>query len=479
MSDIHFACPHCGRHLEIAEEAGNQRIECPACGKLITVPGEWQRAQPAGSSAPLLAGTSPGDNANAGVSGPREPGFRDLRPAIERNDTNGLSEAERIRDHIYDLFNQTAAVKRVDVLILKSPPFTSPPWVRVECWVRHPRDPALTLRSNAQLSVRPREFHRFPVEIDVLLSDDKQSRTYRSLIELTPFDAQGIFDYLLFERHSPRFGFRRCRRWPWQFWLPSNKPERLGVDPMGVLAAGLMVLGLLTIVFGIGALFLLTAGIVAYSNSKRRHHVLSAGKPAQEPRRLLRLDSWQTLVRELGADRDGVWSGIQRELDQAPEEGFQQGGERIWYWGVDGKEEREQLVVRFRRGIAFVHVYRYGKDLFVGWDAHVNCGTWVEEVSGGGYDKTTQELCSVHTITARWHVPNEYDITDTNCLLERVHAAVSKVVKLKLAERRIDQEIDFKILREPRHNLAGRQAEEPAGQAGGIQGVISTIRRLG
>jgi len=153
--------------------------------------------------------------------------------------------------------------------------------------------------------------------------------------------------------------------------------------------------------------------------------------------------------------------------------------EKIWYWGVDGKEEREQLVARFRRGIAFVQIYRYGEDLFVGWDAHVNCGTWVEQIAGAGYDKTIQELCIVHTIAAGWHVPNEYDISDTNCLLERVHAAVTQVVKLKLAEHQIDQEIDFKIVREPRQNIAGRRDGESTGATAGIRSALSKISRIG
>jgi hypothetical protein len=36
-----------------------------------------------------------------------------------------------------------------------------------------------------------------------------------------------------------------------------------------------------------------------------------------------------------------------------------------------------------------------------------------------------------------------------------VHAAVTKVVKRAMADRKIDQEIDFKILREKREGIAG------------------------
>ena len=82
----------------------------------------------------------------------------------------------------------------------------------------------------------------------------------------------------------------------------------------------------------------------------------------------------------------------------------------------------------------------------MGWDAHVNCGTWLERSVDLGLDPHTRELCQVNTIQAGWHTPNEYDVADTNCLIEWVHAAVTRVVKRMLAEHRIDQEIDFQIL---------------------------------
>jgi hypothetical protein len=56
-----------------------------------------------------------------------------------------------------------------------------------------------------------------------------------------------------------------------------------------------------------------------------------------------------------------------------------------------------------------------------------------------------------------WHIPNEYDVTDTNCLIERIHSAVTKVLKRLLAERKIDQEIDFQIIRGERQTIAGRE----------------------
>jgi hypothetical protein len=409
--------------------------------------------------------------------GPTRGGVRDLKPIVQRTDTNGLSQAERVRDQIYDKFVAAAAARNVEVLVLKSPPFTSPPWVKVEAWTQYHSDAALTLRSSALFSVRPREFHIFPYEIDLEIKNDRRSRTIPSIIAFDDTDAKTILNYLLFESNSHKFGLRQARVWPWQLWRPKNKPDRLGRDWYGLGIGALLAVGFMTMAIGIGVLLILAGCIMAYFAARRRRHVLSAGKPAQEPRRLIRLDSWQSLVFDLGPERDRLLADVKQEIAHDADHQFTLANEKIWYWGVDGAEEREQLVARFRRAIAFIHIYQYGADLYVGWDAHVNCGKWIEQPAGGGFDKVTHQLCEVHTIVSGWNVPNEYDVSDANCLLERVHAAITKHVKLKLAEHKIDQEIDFKIVREQRQGIAGR--EEDGGGGGGGGGLLSKFRRTG
>ena len=70
-------------------------------------------------------------------------------------------------------------------------------------------------------------------------------------------------------------------------------------------------------------------------------------------------------------------------------------------------------------------------------------------------------------------------MTDANCLLENVHAAVAKVIKLKLAENHIDQEIDFRILREERQGIAGREQPKAQDHKKNTKGVLSRLRRVG
>jgi hypothetical protein len=117
---------------------------------------------------------------------------------------------------------------------------------------------------------------------------------------------------------------------------------------------------------------------------------------------------------------------------------------------VDSKVEREQQVASFRRAIAFLRLESYGRDLYVGWDSHVNGGVWVEQDIGQGLDRETGSPVVARRVVQGWQAPTEYDISDTNFLTEWLHACVVNVVKLQLAEYRVDQEIDFTIQRESR-----------------------------
>jgi hypothetical protein len=62
-----------------------------------------------------------------------------------------------------------------------------------------------------------------------------------------------------------------------------------------------------------------------------------------------------------------------------------------------------------------------------------------------------------------------------------LHAGIVRVVRLKMEELKIDQEIDFTIQRESRTAaLSGSTSEDrDAGRSAGIQGVASRLRRVG
>lgn len=212
----------------------------------------------------------------------------------------------------------------------------------------------------------------------------------------------------------------------------------------------------------IGVLLAL-AGVVGLVVSARAPRLVrSAGKPLAEPRFPFYLDAWQTVIFGAGADAEHIRGRLTALFAAARQQQFACGVERIWRWGLDGKIEREQIVLRYGRGIVFAQIYSYGSDLYVGWDAQLNVGTWKEKPIASGIDRETGERVRVMTVEQAVQPTTEYDLVDLNCLLEWTHAQVTQVLKQYLRERQIDQEIDFAIIRGDRQR-ASRVDEKRAG----------------
>ena len=102
-------------------------------------------------------------------------------------------------------------------------------------------------------------------------------------------------------------------------------------------------------------------------------------------------------------------------LKNSPNEKFRSRIERVWYWGLDGKEEREQIVLTSGRGVVFCQIYQYGDDLYVGWDGHVNIGQWVEQAVATGIDRATRKPTVLKAVVSGTQQPSEYDVMDLSC----------------------------------------------------------------
>jgi hypothetical protein len=435
-------CAKCGARLQTSS------VECPACG-----------AAAIGTAPPIMRGPA----------GPPKSGIA-AEPVIPRNETNIISRCERERDRIYDELTRACDAEGVQGMLLKSWPFDPNVWVKCECWLPHEQGNRLRERVSATITIRGREFHRFEFEIDVEVVRGDKTRKHLSVIRFTQQTARQIVQYLL--HRAEALDFSRCRTRLYELWLPGNRANTR-TDPLAI-AGGLAFLagaaflaiplsdlgpliGLICLAIGAGC------GFVSH-HRRRRLYVFSAGKPSQEPRYLILKDSWQTLINDIAGDAQRVRTEVWDSLRQSQPDGAALSSEKTWYHGLDGKVEREQIVMIFRRAIAFVHIYPDGGDLYVGWVAHLNRGAWAEKLVGVGLDPATGAPCQLKTIEAGTQALNEYDLIDGNVLSERVHAAIVKVIKRILVERKIDQEIDFKILREERKGIVDQADDKKKGR---------------
>jgi hypothetical protein len=387
---------------------------------------------------------------------------------VPRSTLTSVARSQQIRDSIHDAFARTCSTEGIRAELFKSPPHESETWLRVEIDQPDSR-PGYSSRATAVVMVTPREFFRFDPEL-VLAYTTNEGKTQKHdhIIEFGTESIRSLCLYL--SGQATRFWIKpqRCRKWPLQLWRPRNRME--GIHELRWLTT-------------------LAASFRAFwwwatRDARGRMLSVSGGKPSEEPRRLIRLDSWQAVVREVAANAPAIRQDILRSLQSEAEAGSASGsdlavGQRAWiadedisYHGIDGRVERQQIVARLGRGIVFVHVYCYGKDLYVGWDAHVNAGVWAEKAVGVGVDPQSGRLTRALGVTTSWHSPNEYDVTDASFLLEWVHATVSRIIKDVVREYKIDQEINFEIVRERRQDVVGRA--DTGARTGGL---LQRLRR--
>ncbi len=390
--------------------------------------------------------------------------WRAMSPDVRPGDGSEIGEARRQCRHIAEALERELGERNTKFRIYVDADAVSVPWLRVDCVIRDERGSFL---SNLVMDFKPQPFGTIPVLVDFEIDQLGRRRRITSAYEFGP-DQIALMAACLGGASSPfRWTGARAREMPWQLTREKQRIALLEAPFMTSLRGTLKLTGLLaglvitSMAFGAAPAMTILVGLGGYV-AYRRFHVppptyrIVAACPPRPPRDLRGLDSWQTVVRDLGGQRDVVLERFETMLaDRLSDasEPISIRRENIWYSGAEDKVERQQLALTLRRAIVFVRIDRYGRDLFVGWDAHVNLLSWKDRALHKGYrdgDGLKVELVGIET---QYHQINEYDITDANFLLEATHAHLSSLVKDLLREREIDQEVDFSIVRESRQKL--------------------------
>lgn len=423
-----LSCRHCGGAADVGDTF------CGECGKPLSGPGNSRASANQAREIPPRQRVS--------FSG------KDARPTISRNSTNLWSRSERVRDELYNLFAAACQKRGYETLLLHSGPYVFPAWVRFEAWQAQ-GDASRTKRSSATVTIDPKPCHTHEFEFGIAYSLGNKTRRIDRVAVVGEAEVEKLIGYLLEDGSRPRF--RVFREHPIQLWRPKNKIEGLRRDALSIVFSLLLIAGLSTItLYGLGLIFWAIAAFIYSLMRQRQWIVRNDGKPDGEPRVLLRMDSWQTVLFALGAERAMVRDRLVRAFDEELNDRCRYHPERVWYWGLDGKEEREQLVLTSGRGIVYCQIYSYGRDLYVGWDGHLNRGQWVEQTLASGIDKLSGNPVGVNLVVPGTQEASEYDLADLSCLMEWTHAQIVKLLRQLIAEKRIDQEIDFSIQRAER-----------------------------
>ncbi len=366
---------------------------------------------------------------------------------VPRAANNSYARAEALRDAACNRMVEKIAGDRLEFIVQKSNVGDASVWFRVD-YILPDKDPSLSLRALVAVTVERLDFHRFENLFTVQTRVGTEVGKVQGLIA---FDDDAV---ARIHRHITVAGTRlklpnRIRQHSWQIWRPANKIARLRGDwAMKAAVAGAVACVLVPV---IGPLLILVAfGAIYFWTRNRRTYTLTTARPLSEPRRLHWMDSWQVTVSGLAAAKAALAEQLDKRILAGAPADLALDVERVAYWGIDGQVQRDQILVRYRRSLGFIHIVPYGENLYVGWECHLNTAAWKEEAVARGVDRSSGRLVHANRLVAGVHGLNEYDVADANFLSEWLHEAVKRELQLKLAEYKIDQEIDFTIQRESR-----------------------------
>jgi hypothetical protein len=403
----------------------------------------------------------------------------DVRPLLERKSDNIWAHVERIRDELYNALVAICADEGIDALTIKSNHYEHPPWVKFECWLPK-RNRYTTERASVIIYIIEKPYHDYQIEFKVDLHDRGNTKEIAHLKAFGEKELRELIRYLLRRGKKPSFRHLQLRDRPIQLWREKNRIENLQFDYQNAAMVGMAIATIIAFVSdipGLGLLLAIGTGLLWWWLSRRPILILSAGKPIAEPRRLRWVDSWQTVIFDLGTECETVQQRFLEAIEKGPTENYRAGREKIWYWGLDGKEEREQIVLSMSRVLLFCQIQRYGKDLYVGWNAHLNTAQWAENKVAQGFSRDTGQVTSINTVSAGTQQLTDYDLSDLNCLIEWTHSQLVQLIKRIMAEKKLDQEIDFKILRGERQQLTAGAGDQK-GTLEGVKNVMSRLRRV-
>lgn len=408
----------------------------------------------------------------------------DARPVRPVSDATLWDVAVRRRDEIEHIIRSTLDGEGISALVISSSRGNYPPWVRLEAWL--PVEHAAPKRDFS-------ESERVLLEFVVGLKPYRQKEIVTTvsawrgnkkigIVERANFSVKDCGDWV---RYVLRLGgkpksYRPIREGLWRLaqlipFMPSpfkNKVKRdfrtgglTGSSWLLLIGSGLLFFGsafagaspMWTVLFFVAGLSAIVASIV--TAWRRKEFVALASQSTNVPRNLALIDSWHAVVAGIGHDFTSIQQRLIRAVveNHAPE--VQTSVEVYGYRTPNGYEERERLIVSKGQSMVLLNLARFGEDVYVGWQASLNCSKWDEgntvssRVDGNSVTRFVE-------IKPGDYQPSQFDLIDLNSLSELVHRRLEREIKAILKERAIDQEIDFQIIRGSRSIADGGKPDK-------------------
>lgn len=189
---------------------------------------------------------------------------RDVRPILERTRENAFERTEQRRTDLYHLLEVLCAKRQIEALVLQSPAYVHPAWIKFESW-SPTGEPGITARSSVTVNIATRPYHRFECVYKVEWEKHGQKGTFDQVYEFGESEFGRLID-LMTAAPAPVRARRAVKRilkpvqlrqqW-WQLWKPQNKVSIIRRDwaLIGCIASVVIGLGVLAAASGRPAAF--------------------------------------------------------------------------------------------------------------------------------------------------------------------------------------------------------------------------------
>jgi uncharacterized membrane protein YhaH (DUF805 family) len=402
----------------------------------------------------------------------------DVRPVLPVSHSALLDRAVVIRDHFAATIARVLEEEKVRASLLKSDSGNYPAWIRLEAWLPvGVGGPTQRQRCELELIVETRPFHRQSLICGARLKQGKRTIHLAGCFRFTERDVEEWSRYAIGRGPRPP-NYRPLLdklRDKVALLVPPLSPRYNPIDrqfrapaydvrtAIGAAACALVVAGLIdkdvlvTAVFAVAGLTVLTAVYFIVSGRRYRLYDLVVPQSKLTPRHLGHVDSWHAVLVGLGGAAPVLTARLIARFEDTDADDLDVHREWYGYRISNGYEERERLVLSHRQAHVHVHVHTDGDNLFVGWQALLNWAQWRETSPVTTLEDGDQSVV-FRDVAPGWYYPDLFDLIELNSLSDTVHTAIEREVKSLLTEHGIDQQVDFEILRGDRDNaLDARQ----------------------
>ncbi len=402
----------------------------------------------------------------------------DARPQMVADSRSIWAEAVRERDRIADGMTKALDGMNLDALVYCSPPGEYPVVVALVAWELQDEGDAFErmTREHVRITIDVLPYRLRPLRYTV------ETRNARRLVKRSfrdgdRIDVDDLVDYALSRGRFPRglrFNFDEFgRNWLERLWPRIGIVEEARGDLITVpkaLTIAALVLALLPFAAPLPqlvAILLLIPAIFIALRRPRLHGVLR--RPPISPRSLSQVDFWHVNLPDAASDSATVRSRIEAALDK-----LDQNIERRWESHRTampyGYERHEWLVLTKGQAMVYVVIHTTGSDLLIGWEGYLNFACWAETVPAFVCVQRGERV-ELRGLTAASYTPGWADLSDLTALMQGVHQRITEVVRVVIAERDINAEIDFDVVRGDRATvLAGKASRQSAGQLQQVRG---------